>query len=82
MLQISRKLKISYKFSSTKSALRLVSPLDFRIDGTSRLLIIPFFATLPNLIQHSLFIYFGEICQPPLLFETSRLLIHVHSRQR
>ena len=40
--------------------------LEFRIDGTPRLLIIPFFATLPNLIQHSRFINFGEFCQPPL----------------
>ena len=56
--------------------------LEFRIDGTPRLLIIPFFATLPNLIQHFSFINFGEFCQPPLLFQTPRLLIHVHSRQR
>ena len=56
--------------------------LEFWIDGTRRLLIIPFFATLPNLIQHSPFINFGEFCQPPLLFQTPRLLIHVHSRQR
>ena len=50
--------------------------LEFQIEETPRLLIIPFFATLPNLIQHSPFINFGEFCQPP------RLLIHVHSRQR
>ena len=56
--------------------------LEIRIDETTRLLIILFFATLPNLIQHSLFINFGEFCQPPLLFQTPRLLIHVHSRQR
>ena len=53
--------------------------LEFRIDGTTRLLIIPFFATLPNLIQHSPFINFGEFCQPP---QTPRLLIHVHIWQR
>ena len=40
--------------------------LEFRIDGTPRLLIIPFFATLPNLIQHSWFINFGEFFQPSL----------------
>ena len=56
--------------------------LEFRKDRTPRLLIIPFFATLPNFIQHSPFINFGEFCQPPLLFQTPRLLIHVHSRQR
>ena len=56
--------------------------LEFPIDGTPRLLIIPFFAILPNLIKHSPFINFGEFCQPPLLFQTPRLLIHVHSRQR
>ena len=56
--------------------------LEIRIDETTRLLIILFFATLPNLIQHSPFINFGEFCQPPLLFQTPRLLIHVHSRQR
>ena len=38
-----------------------------------------FFATLPNLIQHFPFINFGEFCQPPLLFQTTRLLIQVHS---
>ena len=54
--------------------------LEFRIDGTPRLLIIPFFATLRNLIQSSPFINFGGFCQPPLLFQTPRLLIHVHSR--
>ena len=56
--------------------------LEFWTNGTPFLLIIPFFATLPNLIQHSLFINFGEFCQPPLLFQTHRLLIHVHSQQR
>ena len=56
--------------------------LKFQIYGTPRLLIIPFFATLPNLIQHSPFINFGEFCQSPLLFQTPRLLIHVRSRQR
>ena len=54
--------------------------LDFQIDGTPLLLIIPIFATLLN--QHSPFISFGEFCQLPLLFETPRLLIHVHSWQR
>ena len=56
--------------------------LEIRIDETTRLLIILFFATLPNLIQHSPFIDFREFCQPPLLFQIPRLLIHVHSRQR
>ena len=55
--------------------------LEFRIVGTPHL-IIPFFATLPNLIQHSQFINFGEFCQYPLLFQIPRLLIHVHSRQQ
>ena len=55
--------------------------LEFQIDGTPRLLIIRFFVTPANLIQHSPFINFGEFCQPPLLFQTPRLLIHVHSRQ-
>ena len=32
--------------------------LELWIDETSRLLIIPFFATLPNLIQYSAFINF------------------------
>ena len=56
--------------------------LEFGIDRPTRLLIIQFFATLPNLIQHSPFINFGEFYKPPLLFQTPRLLIHVHSRQR
>ena len=59
-----------------------VCTLEFRIDGTRRLLIIPFFATLPNLIHHSPFINFGEFCQPVLLFQTPRLLIDTHSQQR
>ena len=63
-------------------ALWSLDTLDFRIDGTPRLLIIPFFAILPNLIKHSPFINFGEFCQPPLLLQIPRLLIHVHSRQR
>ena len=42
--------------------------IEFRIDGTPRLLIIPFFATLPNLIQHSPFINFGEFCRLPFHF--------------
>ena len=50
--------------------------LEFQIDGTSRLLIIPLFATLTNLIQHYPFINFGEFYQPP------RLLIHVNNQQR
>ena len=54
----------------------------FRIDGAPRLLIIPFLATLPNLIHLSPFINFGEFCQPHLLFQTPHLLIHVHCRQR
>ena len=56
--------------------------LEFRKDRTPRLLIIPFFATLPNFIQQSLFINLEEFCQSLLLFQTPRLLIHVHSRQR
>ena len=56
--------------------------LEFRIDGIPRLSVSPFFAILRNLIQHSPFVNFGEFCQPPLLFQTPRLLIHVHSRQR
>ena len=40
--------------------------LKSRIDGTPRLLIIPFFATLPNLIQPSPFINSREFWQPPL----------------
>ena len=59
-----------------------ICPLEFRIDGTLRLLIIPFFVTLSNFIQHSPFINFEEFCQPPLLFQIPRFLIHVHSRQR
>ena len=43
------------------------------IDGTPRLLIIPFFAALPNLIQHSPSINFGEFCR--LLFY-SRLPVY------
>ena len=39
-------------------------------------------STLSNLIQHSPLISFGDFCQPLLLFQTSRLLIHVHTRQR
>ena len=49
--------------------------LEFRIDGIPRLLIIPFFATLTNLIQHSLFINCGEFCQSPLLFQTPCLVM-------
>ena len=58
----------------------IVNTLEFQIGGTPRLLIISFFATLPNIIQHSPFINSGELCQPPLLFQTARLLIHAHSR--
>ena len=60
----------------------IVNTPEFRIDGTPRLLIIPFFATLPNIIQHSPFINFEEFFQHPLLFQTPRLLTHVHSQQR
>ena len=60
----------------------LRNTLEFRIDGTPRLLIIPFFATLPNLIQQYPFINFGKVCQPVFLVQTPHLLIHVHSRQR
>ena len=42
-----------------------ITTLEFGIDGPTRLLIIPFFATLPNLIQHSPFINFGKFYQPP-----------------
>ena len=49
--------------------------LEFRIDGTPRLLIIPFFATLPNLIQHSLFINFGEFASPAFY---SRLPVYLY----
>ena len=42
--------------------------LEFRKDRTPRLLIIPFFATLPNFIQQSLFINLEEFCQSLLLF--------------
>ena len=54
------------------------STLEFRINGTTCLLIIPFFATSPILfsILHLL------ILEPPLSFQTPRLLIHAHSRQR
>ena len=60
----------------------ILATLEFRIDKTPRLLIIPSLATLPKLIQHSLFINFGGFCQPPLLFQTPGLLIHVHGPQR
>ena len=60
--------------------IRLYTTFEFRINGTPRLLIIPFFATFLNLIQHSPFINFGEFCQSLLLFQTPRLLIHVHSQ--
>ena len=56
-----------------------VNTAEFRIGGTPRLLIIPFFATLPNIIQQSPFINAGELCQAPLLLQTPCLLIHVHS---
>ena len=52
-----------------------MSTLEFRIDGTPRLLIIAFFTTLPKLIQHSPFINFGKFCQPLLLFQTPRLFM-------
>ena len=45
----------------------------------SLLINIPFFATPPNLIQHSLFLSFGEFCQSFILFQSLHLLIHVHS---
>ena len=60
----------------------MLSTLEFRIEGTPLLLIILFFATLPNLIQQTPLINYGEFCQLPLLFQTPRLLIQVHSRQR
>ena len=56
--------------------------VEFRIDRAPLLLIIPIFATLPSLTQHSPFISFEEFCQLPLLSQTPRLSIHVHSRQR
>ena len=69
-------------FQRKVMAASALSTLTFRIDGTPRLLIITFFATVPNLIQHYPFINSGEFCQPPFLFQTTRLLIHVHSLQR
>ena len=69
-------------FQRKVMAASALSTLKFRTDGTPRLLIITFFATVPNLIQHSPFINSGEFCQPPFLFQTPRLLIHVQSRQR
>ena len=59
-----------------------ITTVEFGIDRPTGLLITPFFATLPNLIQHSPLINFGEFYQSPLLFQIPRLLIHVHSRQR
>ena len=55
--------------------------LVFQIGGTPCLLIILFFATFPNLIQHFPFIDFGELCEPLLFCQTPCLKIHVHSRQ-
>ena len=71
-------------FTFAKGFRKCTVSLYFRVSNrrTTDLLIIPFFATLPNLIQHSPFNNFGEFCQPPLLFQTPRLLIYVHSRQR
>ena len=60
-------------------SLKRLNTLAFGIDRTPRLLIIPFFVTLPNLIQHYSFINFGEFLP---FFQTPRLLIHVHSGQR
>ena len=71
--------KVSAVYSSGQKKMHT---LEFRIDATPRLLIVPFFATLPNLIQRSPFINFGEFCEPSLLFQRPRLLIHVHSRQQ
>ena len=66
----------------TDFLVRVLSPaLEFQIDGTPLLLTILFFFFFSNLIQHSLFINFGELCQPPFLFETLFLLIHGHSWQ-
>ena len=78
----SLKAKNNITLNKITSFKRNVYTLEFRIDGTPRLLIIPFFATLPNLIQHFSFINSGEFCQPTLLLHTHRLLIHVHSRRR
>ena len=60
--------KKSFSWISYSSSLYWERTLEFRIGGTPRLLIIPFFVTLPNLIQHSAFINFGEFCQPPTPF--------------
>ena len=70
------------RFFSPEQTTGLVNTLEFRIEGTPRLLFFPFFATPTNLIQHSPVISFGEFCQSPLLFQTPRLLIHVHDRQK
>ena len=65
-----------------KLLIKINFTLEFRIDGILRLLIISFFATLPNLIKHFPFINFGEFCQPPrlfrppLLFETGEYVLH------
>ena len=53
--------------------------VEVRIDGTTCLLPAVFYH-LPNLIQHSPFINFGEFCQSSLLFQTPHLLILVDSR--
>ena len=58
-----------YFFHIITQKSKLLHTLEFRIDGTHRLLIIPLFATSPNLIQHSSFINFGEFCQPPFYSE-------------
>ena len=68
---IWKSIKLIYVSDSQKTSHFLIaftSTLEFSIDGTPRLLIIPFFAILPNLTQYSPLINFGEFCQPPLLF--------------
>ena len=78
-IDVFKKSHEKWRKSLEKTA---ASTLEFRIDGNPRLLIILFFATLPNLIQHSLFINFWELFQLPLLLQTLFLLIHMHSQQR
>ena len=60
--QLHHVRKWSFRFVQEVVKYSRVSHRLFQID----LLIIPFFATLPNLLQHSPFINFGEFCQPPL----------------
>ena len=45
--------------------------LEFRWHGTPRLLIIPFFTTLPNLIQHSLLLILENFASFPFYSRVS-----------